>query len=315
MIRSTDNQEKRLAELKKEVTKRGFDQHASVQKTTSELPLELQSPAVTALAAREAIQMIIAFPPQIQRGWDYVPKQALLFTPTDTIHLLASIWTDEEPQITCLKGRGLIYMKVTLALLYGFLEIVAEDQKAPIRLGVEFNTVAWNYLSRPLRRLLQASVATPDRLTDNVTDSPPTQKDVEKLPRKFSNGVKIYGLLPGEKLEELVFQSNTWKRWLYFFRQPVSAKTLLMLTTNYVVVIQEALDVEQGWIISYIPRNNIAGMQNHPCGLWNELSVQLKRDRQSVEYKLILDSEVVEAWRRQWVQHGGQWQELQSEQA
>jgi hypothetical protein len=55
---------------------------------------------VLALTEREAIQTIIVFPQQIQRGWDYVPKQALLFTTTGLIHLLASIWQNQEPQLT-----------------------------------------------------------------------------------------------------------------------------------------------------------------------------------------------------------------------
>jgi len=310
MARSTYDQEKRLAELKKEVFKRGFDQHASVLKNISELPPELQSPAVTSLATREAIRPIIAFPPQIHRGWYYIPKQALLFTPVDLVHLLASIWPDQEPQVTCLKGSGLMYMKVTLMLLYGFLEIVTQGQGLPARVAMEFNTVAWHDLSASLRQLLQVAKAAPAMRADKASYSPSVQKDFEKLPLKFSNGVKIYGLLPGEELEELVFQTSTWRRWLYFFRQPISANTLLLLTTNYMVVIQEELDVEQGWILSYIPRNNIAGIQNRPCGLCNELSVELKRGRQSVEYKLILESEVVEAWRKQWIQHGGQWQDF-----
>src|SRR5512139_3169665 len=96
--------EKRLAELKREVPRRGFDRHASLLKNTLELPVELQSPAVTALASREAIQTIVMFPQQIQRGWEYVPKQALLFTATGAIHLLASIWPDQEPQITRVDG-------------------------------------------------------------------------------------------------------------------------------------------------------------------------------------------------------------------
>ena len=203
-----------------------------------------------------------------------------------------------------------MYMRVTLILLYGFLEIVTQGQGLPARVGMEFNTVAWHQLSPSLRQILQAVKATPGMLTDRASYSPSAQKDFEKLPLKFSNGVKIDGLLPGEELEELIFQPNTWRRWLYFFRQPVLANTLLLLTTNYMVVIQEELDVKQGWIVSYIPRNNIAGMQNRPYSLWNELSVQLKRGGQSVEYKLMLKSEAVEAWRKQWVQHGGQWQDL-----
>jgi len=130
------------------------------------------------------------------------------------------------------------------------------------------------------------------------------------LPFKFWNGVQLYGLLSGEELEELVFQKATWKRRFYFFRQPVTADTLLMLTTNYMVVIQEDLKVRQGWIVTYIPRNTICGIQSQLSGLWSELSIQLERSGQSVDYKLLLARESAEAWQRQWVQHGGQWQSV-----
>ena len=71
---------KRLTFLKREVLARGFDRHPSILQSTADLPAELKSPAVTALAENEPIQKIIFFPQQIQRGWSYVPKQALIFT-------------------------------------------------------------------------------------------------------------------------------------------------------------------------------------------------------------------------------------------
>lgn len=310
MARSADDREKRLAELKKDVPARGLERHPSKLKDLSELSLELRSPAVMSLAACEAIQTIIAFPPQIQHGWDYVPRQALLFTPAGLIHILASIWPDQEPQVTYLKGGGLIYLKVTLLLLYGCLEIVAQGQSSPTRVRMEFNTVAWNYLSRPLRQLLESTEVRSGTPRDENDYSPAMQQALETLPLKFSNGVKIYGALPGEELQELVFQPGTWKRWLRFFRRPISPNTLLLLTSNYMVVIQDDLKVRQGWILTYIPRSSITGIQNCPLGLWNELSVQLKRGDQLLDYKLALQSETVEAWRSQWLQHGGQWQDL-----
>ena len=79
------------------------------------------------------------------------------------------------------------------------------------------------------------------------------------------------------------------------------------------VVVQEDLKVAQGWIFSYIPRGSIAGMQSRPRGLWNELSIQLKRGDQSASYSLLLENAAVEAWRVRWVQHGGQWQDLPGE--
>ncbi|MEW6400524.1 MAG: hypothetical protein AB1649_01925 [Chloroflexota bacterium] len=310
MAGPTDALEKRLAELKKEVTRRGFNKHASLLKSVLELPAELWSPVVSELAVRETIHAIIVFPPQIQRGWNYVPKQALLFTEAGLTHLLASIWPDQGPQVTCIKACDLIYMKVTLLLLYGFLEIVAQGLDSPTRLGMEFNTVARHRLSSPLRQLLAAAKTKPPLPADEASIPPDTRQALRQLPVKFSNGVKIYGLLPGEELVELVFQPETWKPWLYFFRQPMLANTLLLLTTNYLVVIQEELNVKQGWLLSYIPRENVIGMQNQPGGQWNEICVQLARGGQSVDYKLLLHSEAAETWRLQWLQHGGRWTEL-----
>jgi hypothetical protein len=310
MARSTDKQTQRLVELKREVLKRGYDRHASVLKCVSELPVEFQSSVANKLLNNADVQTIVLFPAQIQRGWHYVPKQALLFTPTGFIHLLASIWPEQEPQVICLDGCSLLYLKATLLLLYGYLEIVAQGPGSPVRLGMEFNTVSWNLISAPLRQFLKASKTSFRVPTDQVAYAPNTRQVFRELPFKFFNGVQLYGLLPGEELEELVFQEATWKRWLYFFRRPDTADTLLMLTSNYMVVIQEDLNVRQGWILSYIPRNSICGIQSQPKDIWNELSVRLQRGDQEIDYTLLVAGDAVEAWRRQWIQHGGQWQDI-----
>jgi hypothetical protein len=304
-----DKQAKRIAELKKEVNQRGYSPHVAILKDIAELPPELQSPSIATFASREAIQTIVVFPPQIQRGWYYVPQQALLFTSARVIHTLASIWPRQEPQVTSLDACGLLYMNVTLQLLYGVLEFVGQGPDVPVRLSLEFNTVAWNCLSRPLRQFLQAAQVNPGSGEDQCSYSPTVLPALEKLPMKFSNGVRIYGLLPGEEVQELAFQARAWKRWLHFFRRPLSPNILLMLTSNYIVVIQEELEVEQGWLLSYIPRQNIIWMQNRPCGPWQELCICLQREDQMVDYKLVLQSETLEIWHGQWIQQGGMWQD------
>jgi hypothetical protein len=313
MTTSMDALEKRLSQLKREVLSRGFDRHPSVLQNVSDLPSELQSATVMRLAEMEEIQTIIFFPPQIQRGWHYIPKQAMLFLPTGVIVLQASVWPDEEPHVTSLKSRDLIYVKVTLILLYGFLEIVAQGQDSPVRLEVEFNALFWDLLSPPFRNLLHSTKAIPAALTNKANNSPELQQELEKLPLKFSNGARIHGLLPGEELEELIFQPGTWKRRFLIFRKPISADTLLLLTSNYMVILQEELGVGQGWIISYLPRSCIAGMQNQADGRWNELTIQLRGEKQTAEYKLLLKSEVAQAWRERWVHRGGRWQEIPAE--
>lgn len=305
-----DDREKRLAQLKHEVTRRGFDRHASIVRNIQELPPEFQTASVMKALTDLTMDTAILFPQQLHRGWDYIPKQALLFTPTGVVHLLASIWPDQEPGITFLEGRDIMYVNVKLLLLYGYLEIVARGQVSPVRLGLEFNTVAWWVISRPLRRMLITNRAKLDTSNVEADRSPAGRRAFAELPLKFSNGVKIHGLLPGEQLEELIFQPGVRRQWLHFFQRPVTANTLLMLTSNYVVAIREEPNVEQGWILTYIPRGCINEMRRQPGDLSDELVIELEWQDQRAEYKILLNHRYVEAWRSQWIRHGGAWREL-----
>ncbi len=306
----TPDVEKRLAQLKREVPTRGFERHPSIIRDLAELPPELRLPSDAAAELPQAFQIMIVFPPQIQRGRHYVPRQAMLFTPELVVHLLASIWPDEPPGVTFVEAGGLLYLKVTLLLLYGFLEIVGQGRDGLVRLGVEFNTVAWEKLSRPLRRLLQVARPGP-ALPGEATGATPSARSAwDKLPLKFSNGIRIHGLLPGEELQDLVFQPGVSERLLFLFHRAVLANTLVLLTTNFVAVIQEELKVSQGWIVSYIPRQNITGIQSWPGEHWDELRFQLERRDQSTDYILRLAPAAAQAWRELWTRLGGQWQDL-----
>ena len=287
------------------MNRRGFDRHASVLKGISELAPDLQSSALLQLAAYEPIQTIVAFPPQLQRGWDYVPRQALLFTPTAVIHVLASIWPGEAPQVTHIRGRDLLSLRITLVLLYGLIEIIAKGDHAPVRLVMEFNTVAWSCLSTPVRQLLLMSGADSAEPPDRLVSEAVMQPSLDDLPLKFSNGVKIHGLLPRQKIDALVFQPAIWRPWLYFFRRKILANTLIILSTDFLVVIQEELNVEQGWVLTYIPRACIAEIQNCPRESWNELTIRLERAHQTAEQIVRVGSETARAWQARWARHGG----------
>ena len=310
METSPDALEKRLSQLKKAVPGRGLARHPSRLRQFSELPPELQSSIVKSALAGEEIEEIISFPPQIHRGNHYVPKQALLFTPSGVIHLLASIWPEQEPTIAYLRVKGLMYVKVTLILLYGFLEIISQGTTSPTRLEVEFNTVAWDLISRPLRQILEAGKQQPGEITAEVSLSQRAEWILEKLPLKFFNGARIYGLLPGEELEEMVFQPNVWERRLVLFRKNIVANTLLMLTSNYMVIIQEELNVSQGWIITYIPRKSIFGIQKLSHIKWEELIVNLMVAGQTTTCTIRLTNEIAQDWQKCWIKHAGQWQDL-----
>lgn len=306
MNATTQETEKRLAQLKKEVPTRGFERHPVFIKSLGELPPELCSPQLT----EETGATMIVFPPQIQRGRHYVPRQALFFTADGVTHALASIWPGQPPQVTRLSNRDILYTRVTLLLLYGFLEVVGCGVDAPTRLAMEFNTVAWDKLAAPLRRLVESSrgghipPANPQPLPAEV------RSRREGLPLKFKNGIRIHGLLEGEELQELVFQPGVRERLLFLFHRAVLANTLVLLTGQFVVVIQEELKVAQGWVVSYIPRGNITQVTCQAKAEWNELVFQLDRDGQTAEYVLRLGETVALEWKGIWEKSGGRWKDL-----
>jgi hypothetical protein len=313
MNKSPQAVQKRLAQLVKEMPTLGMKQYPSTLKSISDLPGELQSPSITALLSDQTIQTIIAFPAQIQNMRYYVPRQALLFNNTGVVHVIASIWPDQEPQVTLIKGSSILYMRVRLLLLYGFLEVVAQESDSPVRIEVEFNTVAWEILSQPLHRLLQTCLPTAIAHADLKANALAAQKAMDALSFKFNNGMRIYGFLPGEVLEELVFQpgvNRIREIWPFEFRKPVTADTVVSMTSNFVVALQEELGKWYGWILTYIPRNRIIGMQNRPGALCDELAVQLGQPGNSVEYKIPLGRDAIKDWRGRWIQQGGQWQNL-----
>jgi hypothetical protein len=105
-----------------------------------------------------------------------------------------------------------MYVRVKLLLLYGYLEIVGRGHTSPTGWIMEFNTVAWSALSAPLREFLQATKGASEIPIDQTLISPTAQRAFRELPIEFRNGAIIYGLLPGDSLEDLVFQPSTWIR-------------------------------------------------------------------------------------------------------
>jgi hypothetical protein len=196
---------------------------------------------------------------------------------------------------------------VTLLLLYGFLEIVGRSAESPTCLAAEFNTVAWDKLAAPFRRLVEKSCGESIPPPEPRVAASHVQARRDNLPLKFYNGIRLHGLLAGETLLDLVFQPGVKERLLYLFHRAVLANTLVLLTSHFVVVIQEELKVAQGWIVTYIPRANIRGIHCQPRGQWNELSFQLNLEGQKAEVILRLNDEATQAWKAVWEDQNGEW--------
>jgi hypothetical protein len=309
MAKPKSKLEIRLAQLKKEVPTRGFERYPSLLRSVYELPVELQSSELTTNLSGRIFKTIIAFPPQIQHGWNYVPKQALLFTMDEVIHILASIWPDQPPQVTIVKNNSSLLVRLTLLLLYGFLEIVAQGEQTLVRINIEFNTVAWSILSGPLEQFLSSTVQHSKMPDENIIITPSIGNAILKLPYKFSNGYYLYGKLPNEALLGLAFQPIAHSRWWIFDRRAKLVNSLLLLTSNFFIVMQEDVRVKLGWIISFIPRSNILLMRNNHSSQWNELTIHIERNGQQLEQQVTLKNEITLQWAEIWVRNNGKWED------
>ena len=296
----------RVKQLIGEVNRRGADRYSSIYNDISALPPELKSSKLNQLVNNDEIKVIVYFPPQIHRGWQYVPKQTLIFMKDKVVHSLASIWLESEPQIASINNNDLMYIEITLILLYGFLKIEAVNREGISIIEVEFNTVSWHHLSRPIYRMLHSK----------YIDNKPTQKQEgqgnialkqKELPLKFTNGIQIYGLLPNETLCGIIFQPEYWKQWFFFFRKQLIANTMILRTTNYLIIMKEELNIGHGWIIAYIPWNNIRNINQRQKGGWQEIEIIIEYDEKTDGYKLLTSSDIAKEWRKDWIQFGGQW--------
>ena len=129
--------------------------------------------------------------------------------------------------------------EVNQLLLYGRLEIgYAADGQAQ-QMVLEFNTAGWDLLQPALRELLRdVSVVCPPPPVEAQTPVISTE-EIERLPLKFANGVKIYTLAPGERLLALAFQPGIWTRRLLILRRQVTPPVVLALTDRHVSLIEE----------------------------------------------------------------------------
>jgi hypothetical protein len=322
----------RIEQLIAEAQKRGAERFSSTYHDIHALPPELSSAKLNELVRNHEIKGIIYFPPQIHRGWHYVPKQALIFAKDRVVHILASIWPEAEPQITSIDNGDLLFVEITLILLYGLLKIEAINQEKISIIEMEFNTINWHQLSGPLYAMLHSKYIDNKSMQKqehqgnimlaqkelpiegiNFEASPlpffPPRAAGYRIEKriKFTNGIRIYGLLPNETLMGVIFQPECWEPRFVLFRKRLIANTMILRTTDYLIIMKEELNVGQGWIIAYIPWINIRCINQRLKGIWQEIEIVAERNEQSDGYKLLISNQVAEEWRSDWIRFGVQW--------
>lgn len=286
---------------------RGIETHPYLVKNLAELPDGLRSAAEEVLGPDTLPERIFVVPHQtFFQNWfsrRHVPQQALLFTAQGVFHVQESTSPDQPAQATYLEAADLLYIQLRLLLLYGRLELVGKSHSILTRVVVEFNTVGVPLLLPALRRLVALAWEAGAEIPVSKEGMLP---EFENLPLKFKNGLRLYGLQPGECLLGLVFQPGLWERRGAMFRRQIAANTLLALTNHEVVIVEEERTGRKnpyGWILTYCPLACVKGFETTSGELWQELQLHLTRNGVAVDHPVTLERETVQAWQNLWANY------------
>lgn len=281
-----------------------------VYRSLAELPATLAALIAQALPAGQEVQAVLCVPaeyrPRIMLGWEYVPERALVFLPAAALYVRAA--GPKTPAETAfLAADRLLYVRSSLLLLYGLLELKADCGLPAGAVRLEYNTVIWQALRGPLGQFVAAASAPASRGA-NAEVRAANEVILRTLPYKFANGVRYYALEPGERLLAAVFQPGIWERRA-LLRVQVTPNTLLALTEDKVVCIEEQRATfwgrkppsgEYGWIFTYIPRDRVVDMVMTPRERQMALQMDLQWGGATDRRTFLFEPAVAADWERAW---------------
>ncbi len=286
-----------------------METHPYLFNTLAELPPALQQAAQQALEPTEQPLRIFFVPAQsFLKNWfsqRYVPQQVLIFTVQGVLHVQEAASPDQPAQAIYLRAVDLLYVQLRLLLLYGRLEVAGQANSKLARVVVEFNTVGTWLLLPGLRHLLRLACGQTGTPAEGLPEI--ALPEFQKLPLKFKNGLRIYGLQSDEDVQGIIFQPGIWEHRWPFFDHQVIANTLLALTDREVVIVEENRTGEKspyGWIFTYCPLAGVKGIKTTPDETRSELHLHLARAGVAVDRQLTLEPEAALAWQNLWADHG-----------
>lgn len=260
--------------------------------------------AKAGLPAGEDPLSIVMIPPGTfvnvkSNGAWHAPRQVTIFTPKGILHIQEE---NGKYPATYLNGADLVYVHHTLILLYGRLELAGTSNGDLTRIVIEYNTVGLPILQPDIVRLLSLAYRqdVPSTADDSLTET--LLDEIEAKSLKFANGLRLYGLLPGERLLGYVFQARITRRVLRWIRVPVAPAALLALTEQAVIAIAEkhAKGASYGWLISNIPRRRIALMDSAPAHNYRQIRFYVNGDEAKAIQQVTLNEDIARAWQNLW---------------
>lgn len=229
-------------------------------------------------------------------GARQVPEQALIFTTNGVLHVQG------EGQAVYMRGDSLLYVHLSLIMLYGRLELCGAVNGNLTRAVMEYNAVNHRLLTPALQHLFELACgpSNPNEAKDDLTE-----KLLEKLGQqslKFRNGLREYTLQPGERLLGLVFQPCVEQIYLGILRRRVVPIAVLALTDRNFLILEEGLSnaTSYGWFITFCPRACVAGFDFKPNMMWQDMSIRLTRNNLTAERQVKVEEKAVRDWQALW---------------
>jgi hypothetical protein len=280
-------------------------EHPYRVETIDELPDGLRDLARKALLPDDPAEKIFVIPEQMLSrktgrlvGMDWVQEQSLLFTHRGVVHVRAGKSDGDMGQANYLAGSSLLYVQMSLILLYGRMELCAAANDELSRIVVEYNAVCHEMLEPSVHRLIR--LAGGPAHAQNANDS----RDfllgkLEAQSLKFRNGLAIHALQPDEKLLGYVFQPRLYPRYFRLVRRLIAPASLIALTDQQFIMIEEGMKRAPcyGYVFTYCPRANVVVVDTEPTDTLQEVCLHLRKDAFTADHRLTLKNETVLALR------------------
>lgn len=287
-------------------------EHPYVVNSLAELPVELSKLALKSLPDSASIETIFVVPSQYltkafgsRQGSYYIPQSALIFTEQGLLLTKESTQKEQDGKSIYIQKDQLFYMHLVLILLYSRLELLAVVNDKLERIVLEYNTVGHELLEPALQRLLQRAWVDPLEQTATYDlENEPYLDALNKNSLKFRNGLRIYGIQPGECLSGYVYQPRITKRFLGLFPRILVPGGVAAFTQNEFVLIEEGNTnpTSYGWYILICPRDYISELNLQSAKDLSDVRISLTKSNISAEHQVMWQNTNAQAlyslWRK-----------------
>jgi hypothetical protein len=228
--------------------------------TLDEVPDGLRELALQKLEPWAKVDTIFVVPMQqlassfgVGRRTSLVPESALIFTDQGVL-FVRDDGSESQPSLSAyITHDQFSYMRLTLILLYGRLDLWGTQDNQPVRVEFVYNATGHELLQPVLHRFLHRSWTGQKGTLQPIP--PENEKVLAELFQqslKFSNGLRNYGLQRNERLCGYAFQPRIVKRFLGLFPKISVPGCVAAFSENGFVLMQEGSSnaTSYGWFIA-----------------------------------------------------------------